>query len=286
MEAVTASGSGSAARRSPRPLVHVPGARSHAHELRGLLARQEHRVLERAARGEREVRRELRVEAVRLVVGHRQQSERPDELVEVAGGRGDGEERAARREDARHLIGLRGANTLSTRAADPVTERERLPRVRADGRGALVRASGAAQGGGGGVDGDAARVRKRVEHRGEMVARARTEVDDGAARPRPTRRPPRASAASAAPAAGSGPLAGRRRGPPPSPACPPCRAPGSRSPGGRCRRSGRRRTGARRRSLRVRRRTRGNAAGPRCPRARGHRRASARAPGRGTPSRA
>ena len=82
METVTVSGSGSAARLA----AIAWSSRCHAlgpmrTSCVALLAGQEHRVLERAARGEREVRLELRVEPVRLVVGHRQESERPDELV-------------------------------------------------------------------------------------------------------------------------------------------------------------------------------------------------------------
>ena len=125
-------------------------------------------MLDRAPRGEREVRVELGVEPVLLVVGHRQQAERPDELVEVAGGGGDREERAAGRRMRAISSPLRGANTLSTIVAISVTERERLPRIGAYGRGPLVRAGGAPEGGGGGVD-----VRCRARPEASRAPRAR-----------------------------------------------------------------------------------------------------------------
>ena len=100
---------------------------------------------------------------------------------------------------------LRGANTLSTIVAIAVTEGQRLPRIGADRRGALVRAGGTPEGGGGGVDRDAARAGERVEHRREVVARARADIDDAATAARDRGRPPTAaSRASSARAAVSG----------------------------------------------------------------------------------
>ena len=79
---------------------------------------------------------------------------------------------------------LRGANTLSTIVAIPSRSgsgfHASAPTAAARGwmRG------GAPEGGGGGVDGDAERVRPRVEHVREVVARAGAQVHHNSGTPR------------------------------------------------------------------------------------------------------
>ena len=80
------------------------------------------------------------VEAVGLVVGHREQAERPDELVEVAGRRRDGDQHPAGREDARHLGRVARREDAQDQRGDAVAQRKlaaRRPRPRrrrGDGR--------------------------------------------------------------------------------------------------------------------------------------------------------
>jgi hypothetical protein len=126
-------------------LVHVPGARAHADELSRLLAVQEHRVLDAAALVKREVGAQLLVQAVGLVLGDREEAERPDELEEVAGRGGHGEQRAARREHARHLRRVARRKHAQDQRRDSVFQRKRLPRIRPDCRGAQVGAGRAAK---------------------------------------------------------------------------------------------------------------------------------------------
>ena len=122
---------------------------------------------------------ELLVEPVRLVLGDRQQAERADELEQVARGGRDGEQRAARREDARHLRRVARREDAQDQRGGTVAQRQVAPGVGADRGRARVGSGGAAERG---VRTQSSaspmRLREGIEHAREVMPGPRADVHD------------------------------------------------------------------------------------------------------------
>ena len=136
-------------------------------------------MLDGAAVVQREMRPKLLVQPVGLVLRHRQKPERAHQLVEVARGGRHGEQRAAGGEDARHLGRVPRCEDAQDHSCGVIAERQGTPSIGTDGGRPRVGSCGAAQGGGGCVEGKPDPIRQGVEYAREVLSGAGAEVHDG-----------------------------------------------------------------------------------------------------------
>lgn len=125
--------------------VGVPGARPHADDRLHPAVVEEHHLLVDALCHRLEERPELRGEALLLALVDAEQTERGDQLPEVARGRGHRQQRALGPQHPAHLRGVARGEEVDHQHRGAAPDRQRPPDVAEHRAGARMRTGGAPQ---------------------------------------------------------------------------------------------------------------------------------------------
>ena len=163
----------------------MAGAGRHPHQGRRLRAGQSQRHRDPLLLPRREVAPQLRGQPLLLAGVHRDQPQRRAQLGQVVRGRGHHQQRSVAAQHPRELRPVAGREHVEQQPRRARGQRQPAPDVAAHRARARMGAGGAPQRVAGHVHGQAVRLRHRVQHRGQVVAGARADVDHQAPAPPP-----------------------------------------------------------------------------------------------------